>query len=91
MISNGRKKGTLRFAFRPDSAARTVRLVGDFTGWDPKVMRRQKSGDFVANVELPPGTYEYKFLVDGQWTVDPDNEAMCKSPYGTFNSVASVP
>lgn len=91
MISNGRKKGTIRFALQPGDAARTVRLVGDFTDWAPKIMRKQKNGAFVANVELPPGTYEYKFLVDGRWVVDPDNDTMARSPYGTFNSVVSVP
>ena len=28
------------------------------------------SGEFETAVDLPPGTHEYKYLVDGAWTHD---------------------
>ncbi|MGB9823767.1 MAG: glycogen-binding domain-containing protein [Candidatus Hydrothermia bacterium] len=55
--------------------AKSVYLVGDFNNWSPTShpMRKEEDGTFWIVVKLPPGKYEYKFFVDGQWTADPDN------------------
>jgi 1,4-alpha-glucan branching enzyme len=90
MFSKGKKKGTVRFAYRPENAAGNARLAGDFTQWRPIRMRKQKDGGFVAVVPLSKGTYEYKFIVDEQWITDPDNSTWAMNPYGTMNSVARV-
>ena len=90
MISKGKKKGSVRFAFRPAQGGKKVELAGEFNGWMPSTMRKQKDGSFVSIVALSPGTYEYKFVVDGQWIVDPDNGARALSGAGTINSVAQV-
>ncbi len=74
-------------------AARTVLLAGDFTDWDasPRKMRRASadSHTFVAWVPLPPGTHEYRFIVDGQWMEDPEAEST-PNPYGGLNSVCRI-
>ncbi len=90
MFAKGSKKDTVRFSIRPENHAKKIQLVGDFSGWKPMEMKKQKDGQFVALVPLPQGTYEYKFIVDGQWRVDPDNSAWALNPYGTLNSVAQV-
>ena len=90
MVGKGRKVGTVRFAVNPHQGARRVQLAADFTGWKPKAMRKQKNGGFVNVVPLGCGTYEYKFLIDGQWQMDPDNHCWSLNPYGTMNSVAQV-
>jgi len=90
MISKGSKKGTTRFAFSPAGPAKKVALVGSFNAWKPTTMRKQKDGSYVANVALAPGSYEYKFIVDGQWQLDPDNPSWAPNPYGTMNSVVEV-
>ena len=90
MIEQGSKTGTFRFSIKPGSDAKKVQLVGDFSEWKPMAMTRQKDGAFAATVRLAPGTYEYKFVVDGQWRVDPDNGAWALNPFGTLNSVATV-
>ena len=87
MISRGRKKGTTRFAMSPGNGVKKVALAGDFNGWTPTTMRKQKDGTFVANLALSPGSYDYKFIMDGQWVVDPDNSAWAMNPFGTLNSV----
>ena len=33
--------------------------------------------DFVAIKLLPPGVYQYKFIVDGEWKYAPEQAAMC--------------
>ncbi len=90
MIARGSKKGTYRFSVNPGGGAKKVQLVGDFTDWKPTAMTRQKDGSFAALVKLKAGTYEYKFIVDGQWRVDPDNGAWALNPFGTLNSVATL-
>ena len=39
---------------------------------------------------LPPGTYEYRYVVDGEWCEDPDNPLAVPGPVGGRNSVLVV-
>jgi hypothetical protein len=38
-------------------------------------------------LHLDPGKCLYKFIVDGKWILDPDNENWEENEYGTGNSV----
>lgn len=89
MYGKGRKKGTVRIAHRAANA-RSVAVAGSFSNWEPIRLRKQKDGSYVANVAIAPGSYEYKFIVDGDWQVDPDNSAWALNPYGTLNSLMIV-
>lgn len=40
---------------------------------------------------LPPGTYEYRLLVDGEWMPDPLAKDDVPNPFGWRNSVLQVP
>jgi hypothetical protein len=61
-----------------DAAARDVRIAGDFNGWVPdKGVRSSidlEGGTRVWTkiLQLPPGTYQYRYVVDGEWRSDPD-------------------
>jgi len=90
MISKGSKKGSVRFSIKPANGVKQVKLAGDFNEWKPAAMTRQKDGSFVKLVNVPPGTYEYKFVIDSEWTIDPDNNTWAVNKYGTLNSVAEV-
>jgi len=90
MFTKGPRKGTTRFSVRPPDGAKKAELAGDFSKWKPVPMRKQKNGNYVCVVPLKPGTYEYKFMLDGQWCVDADNNNYALNPYGTLNSVATV-
>ncbi len=72
--------------------AMSVMLVGDFTDWQDKPisMAKQPGGVWTATVKLPPGTYHYRFLVDGQWQDDPECTLRVSNPYGTQNSIRTV-
>ena len=89
MYAKGQKKGTVRFAVKP-ADAKEVALAGSFNGWKPEPMKKQKDGKFSVVVDLPSGTYEYKFVVDGRWIVDPDTNTWAMNPYGSFNSIAQI-
>ncbi len=72
--------------------ALSVMLVGDFTHWQEKPigMTQQEGGVWTATVELPPGTYHYRFLVDGQWRDDPECTVRVPNPYGGENCVRAI-
>ncbi len=56
------------------NGAKSVQLVGEFNNWDTDAlpMRKQKSGDYAATIDLEPGQeYAFRYLIDGQeWEND---------------------
>ncbi|MBM4017823.1 MAG: glycoside hydrolase [Planctomycetes bacterium] len=90
MVQKARRKGYVRFSVAPNGAAQEVMLAGEFNEWCPAPMRKQKDGGFALEVKLPAGTYQYKFLIDGQWAADPDHPETAPNPHGSMNSVARV-
>ena len=79
-----------------DPAASDVRIAGDFNGWVPdKNVRSLVQAEGVERVwtkilHLPPGTYHYRYVVDGEWREDPDNPQAEPGPVGGRNSVLVV-
>lgn len=71
--------------------ATEVILAGSFNNWDThsRHLKQGKKGLWRTYLTLEPGTYEYRFLVDGQWQNDPDAE-VAPNPYGTENCVRIV-
>jgi hypothetical protein len=41
-------------------------------------------------MDLAPGTYQYRYVVDGDWRADPDNPSAVEGPGGARNSVLVV-
>jgi len=72
--------------------AKEVILMADFNNWDKKThpMKQDKNGFWDKIVIIPPGRYEYKFLVDEEWWHDPKNQEVCYNKHGTLNSVITV-
>ena len=85
------RKTRQTFSVRAPSAL-SVLLAGDFTHWQQKpiAMERQSNGVWSATVELPPGTYHYRFIVDGEWRDDPECTLRVPNPYGGEDSVRQV-
>jgi len=90
MFTRGRKIGTIRFSFRPADGATEVSVAGSFSQWKPLAMKRQTDGSFALTTTVAAGTHEYRFVVDGNWTTDPDNATYVLNPYGSANSVAQA-
>jgi anti-sigma factor RsiW len=71
--------------------ARTVAVAGDFNGWDAVAMRRGEDGVWRIRLSLPPGRYQYAFVVDREkWVPDPQAATMVESGYGGANSVLDL-
>ena len=83
------KRQTFRFT-APD--AKSVLLVGDFTGWQEHPIAMEQGGDGVwtATVKLSAGAHLYLFLVDDQWRDDPECAVRVPNPYGGYNMVRQV-
>jgi hypothetical protein len=68
--------------------ARNVFLAGDFNDWSPDTFLMQRQGDeWVFSVHLSPGKHRYKFIVDGEWILDPANKLWEQNEHNTGNSV----
>ena len=69
--------------------AHEVILAGDFNDWSTNKhkMKRVDNGHWSRSILLPPGQYEYKFVVDGQWWDDPANPQKVPNAHGTLNSL----
>ena len=78
--------------YRATDATPIVHVAGTFNDWDPGTLQLEKGDDgiFRATLELAPGKYEYKFVVDGTWIEDPANPESIDDPYGGKNSVLTV-
>ncbi len=90
MYKSGLKKGTIRFSLVSERSVRSVSLAGTFSDWRLVTMKKQKDGSHMVTVPVAAGMHEYKFLVDGQWVVDPDHSAWTPNPYGTLNSIVQA-
>ena len=83
------------FRYRPDAGAKVERVsvVGNFNGWDAQAdpMHPQEDGSFYGKVHLIPGTYEYKFVLNGEnWIADPSSGEYISDGYWGHNSMLNV-
>ena len=85
------KRRKITFLLEATNASEVI-LMGDFNSWNPKKhpMKRDEHGVWAKAIIVPPGKYEYKFLVDGRWKEDPQNDQKCSNCYGTYNNVLNV-
>jgi Glycogen recognition site of AMP-activated protein kinase len=69
--------------------AKTVELAGDFAEWRAGKVRleRGEGGNWHLKISLPPGRYQYQFVVDGVWTIDPRCPARVNDDFGKENSL----
>ncbi len=80
-------------AFRLDAPAATqVFVAGSFNEWSPVAtpLLRDDAGIWTGTVDLDPGEYEYRFVVDGIWSDDPANTTRRCNEFGTRNCILAV-
>ncbi|MCD4691233.1 hypothetical protein K8S17_07210 [bacterium] len=82
------------FSIRENTAG-TIHLAGAFNAWSTDATpMADDDGDGIWTVviELEPGSYEYKFVIDGgaQWVADSGNSESVPDPYGGQNSLVVV-
>jgi len=81
-----------RFRLSADPGSH-VFVAGTFNNWAPTanpMKDNPHSGHFKAALHVPPGSHEYKFVVNGVWIADPNCPNSVPNAYGTQNSVLHV-
>jgi 1,4-alpha-glucan branching enzyme len=69
--------------------AHKVYLAGDFNGWrqDDLPMVRSRKGYWTAKVQLPHGSFRFRYFADGQWFTDFAAFGVEPGPYGPVGIV----
>jgi 1,4-alpha-glucan branching enzyme len=92
-----KRSPAIRFACHAPEA-KAVFLAGTFNGWDSLAtpMEKDSEGNWSAELRLPPGTHEFKFVVDGEWCCEPNCDKSVDCPhcvpndFGTMNRLIEV-
>ena len=90
LLKEARKEVSFELATQPKSK---VFVAGTFNDWNPTahpLKDNPDSGYFKTTIALAQGTHEYKFIVNGQWIVDPKNLRSVPNSVGSVNIVLQV-
>jgi 1,4-alpha-glucan branching enzyme len=72
--------------------AHMVEVAGSFNGWHPQAnpLERTAAGEWTTRLMLRSGRYEYRYVVDGAWTDDPQAMLGSPNPFAGSNAVLLV-
>src|SRR5687767_14385449 len=84
-------KGNTTFRLKGHPNARVVAVAGSFNDWNQSQVLCGKEGDeWICRIDLAPGKYTYKLIIDGDWILDPANPETEDDERGITNSVLVV-
>ena len=83
------------FNHKVDGKDRKIFLAGSFNNWNPsdaQYLLKDDDGDGVwsITVKLAPGTYQYKYVIEGKWTQDTYAPGEAADGFGGRNSQFDV-
>jgi hypothetical protein len=85
------EQGNVLFQLKGYAASKKVIVCGNFNHWDEQALEMKKTATgWELRLTLKPGTYEYKFIADGEWMHDPANPNKKHNEHSTFNSLLYV-
>ena len=79
---------------QPGEGGHRIFVAGDFNHWSPTATPLPydaELGSYHALVEIPPGRYQYRLIIDGKWWADPYNKQKRLNAYDEPNSLLVVP
>ncbi len=82
----------VRFAIDAPNA-KDIYLVGDFNQWkadETHRLSRSSDGKWEKKLGLSSGRYKYKFIIDGEWVPDSQNDQKESNVFGTFDSIIDL-
>jgi hypothetical protein len=84
-------KGNTTFRLKGHDDASVVVLAGTFNEWNQsQILFGHEGNEWVCRIDLDPGVYRYKFIVDGDWLLDPSNPDTAEDEAGNVNNVLEV-
>jgi hypothetical protein len=73
------------------AGANRVYLAGEFNEWkEDEIALKKVEGGWEVPYVLGPGNYQYKFIIDGKWLLDPANPNVMNDGKGNENSYLVV-
>nr|WP_321222549.1 glycogen-binding domain-containing protein [uncultured Psychroserpens sp.] len=85
------RKGNVSFRLKGHENAKKVIVAGSFNRWDEHDLEMYKTDNgWELKLDIKAGEYEYKFIVDGHWMIDPSNPSKVLNEFGHYNSVINV-
>ena len=72
--------------------AKEVYVAGEFNNWklDENSRMEKTNGSWSKRLNLGSGKYRYRFVIDGNWTEDPNNPLTQLNSYGTLDSLVQI-
>lgn len=84
-------KGNTTFRLKGHEDATIVVVAGSFNAWNQSQLVFGREGnEWVCRIDLDPGVYQYKFILDGDWLLDPSNPDTAEDEAGNVNNVLEV-
>lgn len=82
---------THTFSYRTPGDVKKITVEGSFNGWNKESHPLTlNNGVYSVSVKLEPGSYTYKFVVDGAEILDPSNSETAPTGFESFNSVLRI-
>lgn len=73
--------------------AKEIKVAGTFNDWDPTIHKMERvapDGTWAITLPVEKGRHQYKFVVDGKWIEDKQNNLKVETMSGVYNSVVHV-
>lgn len=85
------ENGNASFKLHGYKNAEKVIVAGSFNKWNENLFIMKKVNDaWELTLQIKPGEYEYRFIVDGHWMEDPNNPHKKRNEFNEFNSVLDI-
>jgi glycosidase len=79
------------FTYKPDGKVSNVAVFGSFNNWNRNANPMSLvNGKYETVLNLEPGSYVYKLIVDGKEILDPSNAETAPTGFENFNSVIRI-
>jgi cyclomaltodextrinase / maltogenic alpha-amylase / neopullulanase len=82
------------FQYKTTARPGKVTVTGSFNNWNKsshELTDAKGTGTYETSIPLDPGSYLYKFVVDGKEIVDPANPERSPTGFDDFNSILRIP
>ena len=92
-MSGDSEAGRSQFSLESDNYldSSVVSIAGSFNDWKAgEIFLKKSPRGWSVSLDLAPGEYMYKFIVDGKWVPDPGNPNSADDGNGNSNSVIQV-
>ena len=70
-------------------AERRVQVAGSWNQWTPRDLNFVGDDTWLLSLSIPPGTFQYKYIIDGVWIHDPSKKWL-QDGQGNTNNVIKV-